>query len=57
MTVDDVREIRAAAGCADFDICLSGRERPADWDADRAYIRGPGQSHRPHPPLTITREV
>lgn len=30
MTVDDLRVIRAAAGCADFDSCLSGRERPAD---------------------------
>jgi alkanesulfonate monooxygenase SsuD/methylene tetrahydromethanopterin reductase-like flavin-dependent oxidoreductase (luciferase family) len=39
MTADDVRGIRAAAGREEFDICLGGRERAADWDREREHIR------------------
>jgi alkanesulfonate monooxygenase SsuD/methylene tetrahydromethanopterin reductase-like flavin-dependent oxidoreductase (luciferase family) len=39
MTAVDVQDIRAAVARPDFDICLGGRQRAEDWDAEREHIR------------------
>lgn len=38
MGPEDVSRIRAAAGDRPYDVCVGGRERAADWDAEREHI-------------------
>src|SRR4029077_12544091 len=35
----DVRDVRSAVGRPEFDVCLGGRQRAADWDREREHIR------------------
>ena len=39
MTPDDVRTLRELAGARPFTVCVGGRERRDDWEAERDWIR------------------